>query len=180
MTTTSQGLDVLLAPETLVDPQSELQTAAPIIEFAQSMYEAIILDCGGVYGTWNMSIARLADEVLLLSSNELPSLHAAQRALMYLDSQRVDMKKVKLVVNRYQKDAGLQSEYFNEAVDAEVFQLIPADNDAVQKSLMDGKPIQSSSPIGKSLAAMADRLIEIRDKDPKKANGKGLLSSFFR
>ena len=42
--------------------------------------------------------------------------------LMYLDNQRIDMKKVKLVVNRYQKDAGLQSEYFNEAVDAEVFQ----------------------------------------------------------
>ena len=35
----------------------------PIIEFAQSMYEAVILDCGGVYGAWNMSIARLADEV---------------------------------------------------------------------------------------------------------------------
>ena len=45
---------------------------------------------------------------------------------------------------------------------------------------MDGKPIQSSSPIGKSLAAIADRLIEIREKDPKKANGKSLLSSFFR
>jgi pilus assembly protein CpaE len=180
MTTTSQGLDVLLAPETLVDPQSELPTAAPIVEFAQSMYEAVVLDCGGVYGGWNMSIARLADEVLLVSSNELPSLHAAQRALMYLENQRFDMKKVKLVVNRYQKDAGLQSEYFSEAIDTEVFQLIPADNDAVQKSLMDGKPIQSGSPIGKSLAAMADRLIEVREKDPKKTNGKGLLSSFFR
>jgi hypothetical protein len=45
---------------------------------------------------------------------------------------------------------------------------------------MDGKPIQSGSPIGKSLTAMADRLIEFREKDSKKANGKGLLSSFFR
>jgi pilus assembly protein CpaE len=180
MTTVSQGVDVLLAPETLVDPHSELPTAAPILEFAQGMYEAVVLDCGGVYGGWNMSIARLADEVLLVSSNEVPSLHAAQRALVYLEHQRIDMKKVKLIVNRYQKDAGLQSDYFKEAIDTEVFQIIPTDNDAVQKSLMDGKPIQSGSPIGKSLAAMADRLIEFREKDAKKANGKGLLSSLFR
>jgi pilus assembly protein CpaE len=180
MTTTSQGVDVLLAPETLVDPQSELSAAGPIIEFAQGMYDAVVLDCGGVYGDWNLSIARAADEVLLVSSNDLPALHAAQRALMYLDSQRIDIKKVKLIVSRYQKDAGLRREHLAEAIDSEVFEFVPADNDAVRKSLMDGKPIQSASPMGKSLAAIASRLVELREKDTKKPNGKGLLSSLFR
>ena len=35
MTTAVQGVDVLLAPESLVDPNAELSTAAPIVEFAQ-------------------------------------------------------------------------------------------------------------------------------------------------
>ena len=181
MTTVCQGVEVLLAPETLVDPNTELPTAAPIVEFAQAMYEAVVLDCGGAYGGWNMSLARLADEVLLVTTNELASLHAAQRALLYLESHRLDMKKVKLVVNRYQKESGLMSENFREAFSTEVFQIVPADNDAVQRSLMDGKPIQSASHIGKSLTAMANNLVGFQDKASKKSNGKGsLLSSLFR
>lgn len=180
MTTVCQGIDVLLAPETLVDPHTDLPTASPILDFAQAMYEAIVLDCGGVYGAWNLSLARLADEVLLVATNELSSLHAAQRALIYLESQRVDMNKVKLVINRYQKDSGLLSEYFKDALTADVFQTIPADNDAVQRSLMDGKPIQGGSQIGKSLAALADKLVEFRDKDSRKAAKGSLLSSLFR
>ena len=64
---------------------------------------------------------------------------------MYLDNQRMDMKKVKVVVNRYQKEAGLLSESLQRSFPNEVFQIVPADNDAVQRSLMDGKPIQSGS-----------------------------------
>ena len=181
MTTVSQGVEVLLGPETLVDPHTELPTAAPIVEFAQAMYEAVVLDCGGVYGNWNMSLARLSDEVLLVTTNEVASLYAAQRALMYMDSQRVDMNKVKLVVNRYHKESGLLNDNFKEAFSTEVFQTIPADGDAVQKSLMDGKPIQGNTQIGKNLAAMADKLVSFQ-KDPKKGKDKGggLLSSFFR
>ena len=39
--------------------------------------------------------------------------------------------------------------------------------DTVGRSLMDGKPIQGGSQIGKSLAAMADKLVEARDKESK-------------
>jgi pilus assembly protein CpaE len=183
MMATSQGMDVLLSPETLVDAGVELSTAAPVVEFAQNMYQAVVLDCGGVYGSWNLSLARLADEVLLVTTNELASLDATQRALMYMDSQRVEMGKVKVVVNRYQKDFGLQSEHLKQAFTTEIFHTLPADNDAVQKSLLDGKPIQSGTQFGKSLAAMAERLIEKRAAGGgKKSNkgGGGLLSSFWR
>ena len=179
MTTSSQGIDVLLSPENVLDPASDLTTASSIVEFAQNMYQAVVLDCGGAYGRWNLSLARLADEVLLVTTNELASLQSAQRAMLYMDSQRVEMGKVKVVVNRYQKDAGLHSDHFKEAFGAEVFHTLPSDNDAVQKSLMDGKPIQSGTQVGKSLAALADRLVEKRAKDKKEAKG-GLLSSFFR
>jgi pilus assembly protein CpaE len=184
MTVTSQGVDVLLAPEGMVDMHDELPTAAPIVEFAQAMYEAVLLDCGGVYGTWNLSLARLADEVLLVSTNEVASLYAAQRSLMYLNSQRLPMSKIRLVVNRYRKSHGLQSENFKEAFESEIFQVLPADDEAVQRSLMDGKPIQNNTTLGKNLASMADRLLARNEKDgSKKSAAKasgGLLSSLFR
>jgi pilus assembly protein CpaE len=180
MTTRVQGVDVLLSPETLVDPVADLTTAAAIADFAQNMYQAVVFDCGGVYGTWNLSLARVADEVLLVSTNEVASLHAAQRAMMYMDSHRVEMGKVRLVVNRYTKDVGLQSEFCNEALGTEVFHTIPSDPDAVQKSLMDGKPIAAGTQFGKSLSALAERVVEKQEKDKKTAKSGGLLSSFFR
>lgn len=181
MTTSAYGIDVLLGPESLIDPVAELRTAAPIVEFARSMYEAVVLDCGGVYGAWNMSLARLADEVLLVTTNEIASVHAAQRALLYMDSQRVDIDKVKLIVNRYQKHSGPLSENFKQTFKSDVFHAIPADTGAVQKSLMDGKPIQVNTQIGKSLSAMADRLLSFQEEPKKeKEKGGGLLSSFFR
>ncbi len=181
MTTVSQGVEVLLGPESLVDPNTELSSGAPIVDFAQSIYEAVVLDCGGVYGGWNMSLARLSDEVLLVATNEIASLYAAQRALMYMDSQRVDMNKVKLVVNRYHKDNGLLSDNIKDAFPTEVFQTIPADSEAVQKSLMDGKPIQGNTVIGKNLSTLADKLVSFEKNSKKgKDKGSGLLSSFFR
>jgi pilus assembly protein CpaE len=183
MTITSQGIDVLLAPEAMVDTDNQLPTAAPILEFAQAMYKAILLDCSGVYGTWNLSLARLADEVLLVSTNEVASLHAAQRSMMYLDSQRIPMSKVRLVVNRYQKSYGLQSENLKDLFEPETFLVLPADDEAVQKSLMDGKPIQNNTAIGKSLVCLAERLLESSDKVGTKSAAKaggGLLSSLFR
>jgi CO dehydrogenase nickel-insertion accessory protein CooC1 len=100
--------------------------------------------------------------------------------MMYMDSQRLEMGKVRVVVNRYQKDAGLQTAYLKEAFDGDVFHTIPSEPDAVQKSLMDGKPIHSGTVIGKSMAAMASRLVEKRETDGKKGSKSGLLSSFFR
>jgi pilus assembly protein CpaE len=179
MTTRSQGLDVLLSPETLVDPAVDVESAEPIVEFARGMYQTVVLDCGGVYHNWNLSLARGADQILLVTTNELASVRAVQRAMIYLDSHRVEMGKVQIVLDRYQKDVGLQREYWSAAFGNDVFHVIPADNDAVQKSLMDGKPIQNGTQIGKSLAAMAERLVERRDPGNKSGKG-GLLSSLFR
>ena len=175
------GLEVLLAPEAVLDPATELPPASAIVDYAQSAYEASILDCASPYGPWNLSIARMADQVLIVSTNELASLAAAQRAMIYLEHHKIDMSRVKLVINRHVKDVGLHLERIPKACNAEVFQVLPNEPDAVQRSLLDGKPIAANSAIGKSLAAMSDRLLEFKPPAGKKDAGKGgLLSSFFK
>jgi len=47
MVTTSQGVDVLLAPEMLVEGVNEVRDAAPILEFARSRYDIIVIDMEG-------------------------------------------------------------------------------------------------------------------------------------
>ena len=101
----------------------------------------MIIDTGSVYTEWNLNCARAANELLLVTTNELPALQAAQRALSYLDTNRIGRWKIRLVVNRYLRDVGLSREVIGTALHTEVFETLPSDYEAVQKALLDGKPI---------------------------------------
>jgi Flp pilus assembly CpaE family ATPase len=179
MITHSNGVEVMLPPESLVDPIADLQSAAPILDYARDNYDAIVLDCGSPYGDWNLSLARLCDELLLVTGTDLPSLQAAQRALVYFDRHRIDTSRVKLIVNRSNKTIGLNVQNIAKALECEIFQTIPADFDAVNKSLMEGKPVTPNTTIGKSLASLADKLMNFKEANTQKAAAKSGLFSFI-
>ncbi|HUS06069.1 MAG TPA: AAA family ATPase [Bryobacteraceae bacterium] len=181
----SHGVDVLLSPEHLMQGIDDLADAGPVLEYAQKKYETAILDCGGVYGEWNLSIARYADEILLVTMNDLSSLQASQRALAYFDQNRIDSGKVRPVLNRYDADMGLTPAMIASALQADIFQVIPADPETVQKSLMDGRPIAASSVFGKNVAGIL-RQTAPQSQPGTATNGKklnsrgGLLGMFSR
>jgi Flp pilus assembly CpaE family ATPase len=85
----------------------------------------VVLDTNSVYGEWNLNQARLANELLLITTNELPALQAAQRALSYLDTHRIGRWKIRLIVNRYHRDVGLSRDVIGTALHNEVFEIFP-------------------------------------------------------
>ena len=118
----------------------------------------VIIDAGGVYGEWNLNQARMANDLLLVTTNELPALQAAQRALSYLDANRIGRWKIRLIVNRYMRDVGLSREVIATALHTEVYDIFPSDYEAVQKALIEGKPVPSNTTFGKSIIQLADKL----------------------
>jgi pilus assembly protein CpaE len=179
MVTSANGVDVLLSPEMMVEGVNEITDAAPILDFARRYYDVVIVDAGGTYGEWNLSIARFANEMLLVTTNELPALQAAQRALSYLDSNRIGRWKIKLVVNRYDKEVGLNKDVIGQALHAEVFRLIPSDYEGVQRALMEGKPIAASSTFGRAVAQLAEGLMGQSPKEKKSSSFGGLFGGLF-
>jgi pilus assembly protein CpaE len=180
MISPSNGIEVLLPPETFVDPIADLQSASSIVEYARSVYDVVILDCGSPFGNWNLSMARDCDELLLVATPDLPSLHAAQRVLTYFEQSRIDTSKLKIVINRVTKDVGLNSANIAKSLECEIFQSIPADPDAIQKSLMEGKPIPANTAVGRTFARLADALVNVKETGTRKASAKsGLFSSIF-
>lgn len=181
MVTPRAGVDVLLAPELMVHGVSEAHDAAPIVEFARRNYDAVILDAGSAYGEWNLSQARASDEVLLVTTNELPALHGAQRSLSYLEANRIPKWKIRVVVNRYDNSISLSKEVISSALHIDVLQTIPSDYEAVQKSLLDGKAVAANSPVGRTTAQLVDRLAgRETEPAPRTAPFGGLLSLFFK
>jgi len=180
MVTNVNGVDVLLAPELMVEGTQDLRDPSPVLEYARHAYDVVVVDTGGVYGEWNLNTARVANELLLVTTNELPALQAAQRALSYLDTNRIGRWKIRLLVNRYHRDVGLSREVIGTALHTEVFDILPSDYESVQKALMEGKPAPSSTAIGKAIAQLADRLGGRREQAKKSGALAGLLGLFNR
>lgn len=179
MVTSVHGVDVLLAPELMVEGAQDLRDPSPILDYARNIYDIVVIDTGSVYADWNLNLARAASELILVTTNELPSLQAAQRALSYLDTNRIGRWKIRLVVNRYQRDIGLSRDVIGTALHTEVFDTVPSDYESVQKALMEGKPIPQGTPFGKSLAQLAHRLIGGRAEPSKKGSSLGGLLGLF-
>jgi pilus assembly protein CpaE len=140
-----------------------------------------VIDMFGVYGQWNLTLARLCDELLLVSTNELPALQATQKSLAYLERNRVDTSRVRVVVNRYNKDIGLTEELIQAALRCEILQSIPSDYEGVQKALVEGKPISPATPVGRGLTQLAEKLSGKTATDPvPKPNSLGGIFSFLR
>jgi len=152
-----QGVDVLLSPEDPVGSGEDWEPAA-LLSFCRRGYELAVLDAGSAFGAWELGLARLADEVLLVATNELPALHAAQRALGHLQDHGVGPERLRVVINRYAPERGLPAESIETALGCPVFHTLPGDYETLQKALMDGKPAPPGSRFGKSVAALAERL----------------------
>jgi pilus assembly protein CpaE len=178
--TTRGGVDVLLSPEVMTEGMSELKDATSIIEYARGTYDLVVLDTGGVYGEWNLSQAQLADEILLVTTNELTSLQAVQRALGYLDANNIGRFKLRLIVNRYDRHTGLSKDVIGTALHMDIFHIMPSDYEAIQKSLMEGKPLGPATSFGKSVIGLADRLAGSAEAPKKNSSLSGLLSLFSR
>jgi len=180
MVTDCHGVDVLLAPEFPLEGASELEDASSILDYARCNYPAVIADAGSAIGDWSLSQALLSDEVLLISTNELASLHSAQRAIRYLEQNGIGRWKIKLVLNRYDERLGVSRELIQNALGMDVFDVLPTDDSTVQKSLMEGKPVGSTSKLGKRLGALAERLAGQQPSPRKSSSLAGLFSLFSR
>ena len=177
------GMDVLLAPDTPVDGAQEMGSTRPILEFSRKLYDHVVVDLGNAYGEWALSAARGSDDVFLVTTNELPSLQAAQRVLHYYESHSIPRQRIQLIINRFNRDVGLTKEMIETALQSDIYQLINSDYEGVQRALMEGKPIQTSTPIGKQFAQMASRILGVdsmsEKKKAEKAGSTGTLSGLF-
>jgi pilus assembly protein CpaE len=168
----SHGVDVLLSPENPTDCYTEPLDPAALIRPARQAYDAIVLDSGGVHGDWNEGLARLADVLLMVTTNEVPAVHATERALAHLDRIGVGRGKARMVLNRVSSKAGKLKEVIETALGAPIFATLPSDNDGIRDALLEGRPSAPSSEYGRSVTALA-RALTGTAKAPQK---KGLLS----
>ena len=78
-----------------------------VLSAAADAYQYLLVDCGGRLDDATRTCATVADLILLVCSPDVPSVKNAWRRLHLLERQGVDLHRVRLVVNRWDKNPPL-------------------------------------------------------------------------
>jgi pilus assembly protein CpaE len=175
----SNGIDVLLSPDPTVDCYAEAMDPAVLVSSARHAYELVVIDASDAHGRWNCTLARLASDLLLVTTGDGPALHATRRSLDALEANGVSRSKPRIILNRHEPKHTSGLEAVAGVLGMQVFRTLPADDEPVASALMEGKPVASQSRFGRSIAALAQAL-EGEQRPPLKPSLFSALSALFR
>ena len=175
LTILCHGVDVLLAPDNpAAGIEIDRSAAADLLTFWQSQYEVVVVDTAGAQ-PGAVDFIRLADQILLVTTNELVALHATRRTVDYLEKNAVDRRRLRLVVNRYSPATGLKRDEVQSALKLEPYALLANEYEIVQQAVLEGRPVGQGTRFDRGLRALAARLTGREAPAEKKPAWLGLL-----
>ncbi len=176
LTAPFSGIDVLLAPDV---PTARLEIgralAGELVRFWKERYSTVVLDVPDLRMAIESGFLLHADQIILVTTNELAALHATRRAVEFLDLTIADRNRLRLVVNRYSPATGLKRDDVKAALQIEPFAVLSNDYDSVQEALLDGKPVAAGSRFRSSILALAQQLQGKPPATKKSAGWRELL-----
>lgn len=162
MTKISDHLHILAAPES-PEHASEVSTAdlEKIIELARSSYDFVVLDISSMLDPLTVKALDLADVIYLTLQLSVPFVRAARRMASVFRELGYPPSKIRLLVNRYEKNEYLGLDDVVKATQFEIFRTIPNSHAAVTSSINQGIPLQELAPrdpVARSLHGWAQEL----------------------
>jgi pilus assembly protein CpaE len=157
----TSGLEVLPAP--LRPEDAELVTEAKLarlLEVARESFDAIIVDTSPFFHGPMLATLDRTDELLLLSSLDVPTLKNLRLALQTLELLSFPKNRIKIVLNRANSKVGMKQNEVEGALGMKVRFEIPSDR-AVPLAVNRGKPVvldEESADVSKAIRQMAKGL----------------------
>ena len=153
------AVGVLAAPE---DPVQALDVKPEhidaLLRIARHEYDFIILDVGGVLDAISVRALDHADLIFPVMQVSVPFIRDAKRLFKALATLEYPAKKIRLLVNRFQKGGDISLADLELAVGVAVTQTFPNDYGVVTDSINQGVPVievARHSAIAKSLQQFA-------------------------
>lgn len=168
------NMSAMLAP---VDPSDvEFITASlaeKILLGLQEMFDYVVVDAPPAFTEVILKAFDLADDYLLLSTLDLPSLKNLKVTLGTLDALGMPRSKWRVVVNRSTTNAGLQLSDVQTAIGMDISATIPA-SDIVPIMINQGRTVvrgQPKHPVAKAMVDIAEMVAEkatVTEDEPKR------------
>lgn len=155
------GTKLLPAPTSpeqaeLVQPEHVEQ----ILRVLRDNYDYVVVDTAPVYSEINLGILEASDQVVLVLTQELPSLKQTTTALKILDTLNY-APRVRVVLNQHSSEAGIKTSDLEKSINTGLTAIIPDDRKTVRSSINKGLPFimsQASSRVALSVREMVATL----------------------
>ena len=175
------GLSVLPAP--LRPEDAELVTEAKLgrlLEVARESFDVIVVDTSPFFHGPMLATLDRTDELLLLSSLDVPTLKNLRLALQTLDLLSFPKSRVKIILNRSNSKVGMKPNEVEGALGMKVRFEVPSDR-AVPLAVNRGNPVvlaEESADVSRAIKTMAKELF--RAPKEETAKKKRLIPAFSK
>ncbi len=132
--------------------------AQDLLNYSRRHYDAVCVDLSGEMEAFSRPILERCNQVIVVTSNRIASLHLAKRKLSQLERMGL-RERVHVVVNQYRSSRPVQSEHIRGILNSKVLAIVPEDDGAIRTALLSGKPVDVDSKAGAKFVSIASRLI---------------------
>ncbi len=151
-----------------------------LLNILRSMFDVTVIDGGVSFTEVSLKGLQMADQILMVSILNIPSLSNTNKLLDSLRDldPRIE-ERVQVVINRYLKHSTVTLEDAEKSINRKLYWTIPNDYHVTMSAINQGTPLYKSAPkatVTKSLMDLADTLVSPAAEQKK--NRK--LFSFFR
>jgi len=166
----SSGLRVLLAPENGEDGEEVSAAAArQVLGALKFRHEIVIVDVGAVLTDASGLAIKLADQVLLVTTPDIPSLKAANRARALWQRLEIRDAGVVAIINRSSKDSEIQPVMVRRTLEMPVADtVLPANFRALEAPLNTGVPERLEGPLTTGFAKLAREVLDVEEVSVRK------------
>ena len=154
-----QGLEVISAPPVCsTQAMPEPEQLRHVLSFARSSYEWSVVDLGRALSPLAMIAFEEIDEVYLVSTMDMPALHAATQVTRALAGSNYGRNRIRLILNRTPSQPDTTPQELEKVLGHPIFSMLPEDHAALCDSYCERRMLLPGSNLGRSLARLAHKI----------------------
>ncbi len=153
------GLEVISAPAAgCTQAVPEPEQLRHVLSFARSNYEWTVIDLGRSISPLAMTAAEEIDEIYLVSTMDMPALHAATQVARVLVVSKYGHNRIRLILNRTPARPDTTPQELEKVLGHPIYAMLPDDYAALCDSYCEGRLLVAGSSLGRNLARLANKI----------------------
>jgi pilus assembly protein CpaE len=163
------GLEVISAPPVCSAAAApEPEQLRHVLGFVRSNYEWTVIDLGRSLSPLAMIAFEEIDEVYLVSTMDMPALHAATQVARALVSSNYGRNRIRLILNRTPARPDATPDELEKVLGHPIYAMLPDDYAALCDSYCEGHMLIPGSTLGRHLARLAHKIAGTPEEKSKR------------
>ena len=163
------GVEIIASPLALAAKQQPKDDQVRhVLAFARPLYDWTLADLGRSLSRIAMAALEEIDEVCLVTTLEVPALHQSKQIIQTLLDSGYGKARIRLILNRAPRRLDITPGELEKMLGIPIFAMIPNDYPELYETYAEGRMLNRSSEVGKSMSKLAAKLAGIEEEKGKK------------